>query len=80
MAIVKIEKFIGGQRQTSFSVPIFVLGMARTLLPESALSSLANSGINVREILEAKDKGIAYAASVDVREHGISKKVVVSLA
>ena len=79
MAKVKIEKFIGGQCEKSFSVPAFVLGMARTLLPESALGSLANSGINVREILEAKDKGIAYTASVDVCEHGINKKVVVSL-
>jgi hypothetical protein len=80
MAKVKIEKFIGGQRETSFSVPAFIFGIAKTLLPESALSSLANSGINVRAILEAKDRGIAYAASVDIREHGISKKVVVSLA
>jgi hypothetical protein len=80
MAKVKIEKFIGGQRESSVSLPAFVLEIARKLLPESALSSLANSGINVREILEAKDKGIAYAASVDVCEHGINKKVVVSLA
>jgi hypothetical protein len=80
MAKVKIDKFIDGKHETSFSIPAFVLGIAKTLLPESALSSLANSGINVREILEAKDKGIAYAASVDVCEHGINKKVVVSLA
>jgi hypothetical protein len=73
-------KNIGAQRETFFTIPIFVLGMAKTLLPESALSSLTNSCINLREILEAKDKGIACAASVDVRERGISKKVVVSLA
>ena len=80
MAKVKIEKFIDGKHETSFSVPAFVLGMAKTLLPESALSSLANSGINVQEILEAKHKRIPYTASVDVCEHGINKKVVVSLA
>lgn len=80
MAKVKIEKFIDGKHETSISVPAFVLGIARTLLPESALSSLASRGINVREILEAKHKRIPYTASVDVCEHGISKKVVVSLA
>ena len=80
MVKVQIEKFIDGKHETSFSVPAFVLGMAKTLLPESALSSLANSGINVREILEAKHKRIPYTASVDVCEHGINKKVVVSLA
>jgi hypothetical protein len=41
MAKVLIEKFIGAQRETSLSVPFFVLGIAKTLLPESALSSLA---------------------------------------
>ena len=65
MAQVKIEKFIDGKHETSFSVPAFVLGLARTLLPESALSSLANSGINVQEILEAKKKQIPYIASID---------------
>ena len=80
MAKVKIEKFIEGKHERSFSVPVFVLGIAETLLPESGLIALANNGINVREILEAKNKGIAYTASVDVCEHGISKKVVVSLA
>jgi hypothetical protein len=49
-------------------------------LPESALRSLANNGINVREIMEARHKGNTYTASVDVCEHGISKKIVVSLA
>jgi len=80
MAKVKIEKFIDGKHETSICVPAFVLGIARILLPESGLISLANNGINVREIMEAKNKGIAYTASVDVCEHGISKKVVVSLA
>ncbi len=58
MVKVKIEKFIDGKHETSFSVPAFVLGMAKTLLPESALSSLANKGINVQEIFEAKYKRI----------------------
>lgn len=80
MAKVKVEKFIDGKYDTSFSVPAFVLAIAKSLLPESALSSLAKSGINVREILEAKHKRMPYTASVDVCEHGINKKVVVSLA
>lgn len=80
MTKVKIEKFIDGKHETSFNVPIFVFDIARTLLPDSALISLAKSGINVREILAAKDRGIAYIASIDVREHGFCKKIVVSLA
>jgi hypothetical protein len=33
----------------------------------------------VREILDADAKGIAYSATLDVREHGISKVIAVSL-
>ena len=80
MGKVKIEKFIDGKYETSFSFPAIVLSMAKTLLPESALTSLAASGINVRDILEAKHKRMPYKATVDVCEHGINKKVVVSLA
>jgi hypothetical protein len=80
MASVKIEKFVDGKHETSFRVPTFVLGMANSVLPKSALSSLANKGFHVQEILEAKQKRMAYTASVDVCEHGINKKIVVSLA
>ncbi|MDF3833398.1 hypothetical protein P3W85_10610 [Cupriavidus basilensis] len=80
MAKVKVEKFVDGKHETSFSVPTSVLRVANTLLPESALGSLAGIGLDVREILAATDKGMAYETSIDVREHGISKTVVVSLA
>ena len=80
MATVKIEKFIDGKPETSFSVPAFVLGIAKTLLPESALISLAKSGINIRDILKAKANGIAYSATIAVCEHGVNKTVIVSLA
>ncbi len=79
MATVKVDKFIGDKHETSIRVPTFVLGIAKTVLPESALSSLAHHGINVCEIMEAKHKGVDYTTSVDVCEHGISKKIVVSL-
>lgn len=80
MVKVKVEKFIEGKHETSFSVPIFVVRAAKALMPKSALASLEDQGINIREIMEAKSKGIAYARSINVREHGVSKKVVVSLA
>lgn len=80
MAKVKIEKFIDGKHETSFNVPVFVLDIARALLPESALISMARRGINLREILDANDRGIAYAVSIEVRERGINKKILISLA
>lgn len=80
MVKVKIEKFVEGKHETSISVPAFILGIAKALLPGSALSSLATKGIDVQEIMDAKLKGVAYKRTVNVRERGVSKKVVVSLA
>lgn len=79
MASVRIEKFVDGVFETSLKVPAFVLVMAQTLLPDSALNTLAGRGIHVHEILDAKAKGIRYSATFDVREHGIRKQITVSL-
>ena len=79
MSKLKIEKFINGKHETTISVPTFLIGVAKTLFPESALTALASRGINVRAIAEAKSQGAAYSTSIDVREHGIDKKIVVSL-
>jgi len=79
MARVTVEKFVGSERETRFSFPAFLLHMASVLLPQSALSSLADRGINVRGILLARKLGIEYEASVSVVEKGISKTVVVSV-
>jgi len=79
MTRVKIEKFIDGEYETSFRVPAFVFGLAQTLLPESALNALAERGIHVRGILDAKARGIPYSAMFDVREHGVRKQISVSL-
>ncbi|MBU0688139.1 MAG: hypothetical protein KJ850_11385 [Gammaproteobacteria bacterium] len=79
MANVKIEKFVGGVYETSFTVPAFVLVMAKTLLPMTALSALAERGIPVRDILEANARGASYSSMFEVREHGIDKQISVSL-
>lgn len=79
MTNVKIEKYADGVYETSFTVPAFVLGMARTLLPAAALNALAGRGLPVRELLDARTRGIPYSATFDVREHGIRKQIAVSL-
>lgn len=79
MSKLQIEKFIDGKHETTIRVPTFLIGIAKTLLPESALVALANRGINVLAIAEAKKQGVTYSTSLDVCEHGIDKKIVVSL-
>ena len=79
MAKVLIEKFVEGVRETSFRVPIFVLRLANGLLPESALSTLTEHGLEVRPILAAHAIGIGYSGTFMVREWGVHKRVFVSL-
>lgn len=67
---LRIEKFIDGKHETTIRVPTFLIGVAKTLLPESALVALAKRGIDVPAIAAAKSRGVAYSAAIDVREHG----------
>ena len=79
MVNVKVQKFVDGKRETSFSVPVFVLRIAHAMLPGAALDALARRGLNVRQLVEAKRSGSSYTATLRVRERGVEKKVVVSL-
>jgi hypothetical protein len=79
MAKVKIEKFVDEEHERSLRLPVTVLAIAQTFLPRSALDSLARKGLDVREILDTARNGTGYSKTVYVREHGVSKKIVVSL-
>lgn len=80
MATVKIEKFIDGKHETTFTVPFFLLRLLNLLMPGTALRALTHKGINVAEILAAGHLRQPYSTAIHVRERGIDKKVVVSLA
>jgi hypothetical protein len=76
---VKIEKFVDGRRETSFSVPLVVLRIASAVLPGTALGSLAKRGLNLRQLVDAKRTGSSYTTTMSVRERGVWTEVVVSL-
>jgi hypothetical protein len=76
---VKVQKFVDGKREISFSVPVFILRIANLILPGAALDALATRGLNVRHLVQAKRRGSSYTATLRVRERGVEKKVVVSL-
>ncbi len=79
MVNLKVQKFVDGERETSFSVPAFILRIANAILPGAALDALGKRGLNVRQLVEAKRTGSSYTATLCVRERGVEKKVVVSL-
>ena len=79
MKKVKIEKFISGKQEESFSFPAFFLGLANILLPQLALNALRDKGIDISGMLLAKKLGTQYTATLNVVEKGIAKTVVVSV-
>ncbi|MDP3427546.1 MAG: hypothetical protein Q8S17_09240 [Humidesulfovibrio sp.] len=80
MSTLHITKYAAGRRERTITVPASLVGMAKALLPEAALVALAAKGIDIRAIAGAMRQGAAYSTSLDVREHGVDKRVVVSLS
>lgn len=79
MSTLQIEKFIDGKHETTFSIPTFFMGIMQTLLPKSAIIALEKRGINLQAIADAKKQGTGYSTTLNVREKGIDKKIVMSL-
>jgi hypothetical protein len=79
MSKVKIEKFVDGRAEKTIKIPTRLISAGAALLPKSAITALASEGVDVCAILEAMKRKVSYTSSVDVCEHGINKRVVVSL-
>ncbi len=79
MGTLQIEKFIDGKHETTFSIPTFLIRIVQTLLPQSAIIALEKRGINLQAIADAKKQGVSYSTTLNVREKGIDKKIVISL-
>lgn len=79
MATVRIEKYIGEAFETGFTVPAFAFAVGHKLLPETVLKDLAKGGVDVEQILAARKQGLPWSTTVEVCEHGVDKRVVVTL-
>ena len=76
--MLKIEKFVEGERRSTFKAPHLLVSFANRLLPESAHADLKAQGIDLREIAAASKNGRPFSTSVWVREGRIDKRVVIS--
>ena len=79
MSKLRIVKFIGSERDSSFTVPGPLIAVVVRLLPRAALTSLADRGIDLAAIAAALRSGNAYSSSVQVREQGVEKTVLASI-
>ncbi|MEQ9947589.1 hypothetical protein [Pectobacterium aroidearum] len=79
MSKINVEKFVAGTLEKSFDVPRFAVNILAQLLPASAMSELADRGIDIPAILGANKLGTPYSSSIEVVEDGVQKTVVISV-
>lgn len=77
---VKVEKFVSGQLDSSFAVPLPFLNLIVQLLPEPGVSELQERGIDLRAIRNAVDQDEPYSSTFEVTESGVQKTVVISVS
>ena len=74
-----IDKFINNVHQERITVPLVVVKILSIVLPETGKQSLMDRGFDLQEILAAGKKKQTFNKSIDVIEHDVFKKVVVSI-
>lgn len=75
---VTVEKFVDGHSEASYWVPCVLVDAAEKMLPENALDTLREKGIDLAAVAAACRDGERYSQSSEVVEKGIRKVVVVS--
>lgn len=79
MTKLQIDTFIGTQHERSFAVPGVLIDLADRFLPAQAIDKLADKGIDVPAIAEARRMGTPYSRSVRLRERGVEKTIYMTL-
>lgn len=75
---VHIDKYFGNAPAKQITVPGRLVDLASSILPTSALDSLATHGIDIRAISHALRTDEPYRCSLEVYEHGVRTTVTVS--
>lgn len=79
MKKLKIEKYISGQLDESFMVPLGFIRFLKGMLPRSAINAMDKSGIDLEEIIVSSTRNEPYQSTVECKEEGVIKKVVLTL-
>jgi hypothetical protein len=78
---LKIEKYIQGQLNESFTVPLVMIRLLTAVLPTAAGKSLKLHGLDLNKIMSvAFDRNLTgYQTSLNVEEGGVKKDVRLTL-
>ena len=79
MKSLMIVKNTGDNYQETIKVPMFILEGLSRLLPETGISSLADKGIDLKEMIAAGKGGVNFTKTINVVEKHIEKKISLSI-
>ncbi len=81
MAALKIRVFKDGKSEptTTVSVPVGVLKIASKLIPKQATAALNETGMDLKEIIEASQNPDAHGTLVEIEAHEKNERIVIAL-
>jgi len=79
MKTIKIEKIVNGQHEKTTSVPAALVEVLSSILPQSGLSELQKYGIDLPALELACKEDKPYSKTLEVKEGGVLKKVIISV-
>ncbi|GEM_PF-1457830 len=80
MKTLKIQKIVNGQHENTINVPVALVDVLTFILPKSAVSELQQHGIDLPALTAACKEGVAYTRTIELREGGVLKQVIISVA
>lgn len=79
MKRLMIDKFIDDVHQERIKVPLIIVKILCIILPQKGKSILTDMTIDLDEIIEAGQNNKELRQNIDVTEHGVLKKIVLSI-
>ena len=76
---IRVFENNGKNPDQTVSIPLFVFGAARKLVPQQALAALQKEGIDLDGIFEMAQNQEPPATLLEVEEHKKKRKVVISI-
>jgi len=79
MKRLMIDKFIDDVHQERIKVPLFVVKILCIILPEKGKAILSDMSFDLHGIIEAGQNKMKFKKTIDVTEHDVLKKIVLSI-
>jgi len=79
MKTIKIQKYINEKHEKTLSVPVVLVDALSFILPQAGVSELQKHGIDLPALEQARRTNTPYTKTIEVKEGGVPKKLIISL-